>query len=85
MVWRIGATIMIVVFVLLVTWVSLASPLVEVGQSFQDVDTSGQFDSDSKIDGYIGGWFALFPLTIFGIIAWGFWYVYRQELTRGGL
>lgn len=85
MVWRIGSTIVIVVFVLLVTWMTLASPLVEVGQSFQDVHTSGQFDTDTKIDNYIGGWFTLFPVSIFGLIVWGFWYVYRKELTRSGL
>jgi H+/Cl- antiporter ClcA len=85
MAWRIGSTIVIVVFVLVVTWMALTGPLVEVGDAFKDLQTSGQFNTDDKIDGYISGWLTLFPVAIFGLILWGMWYVYRKELTRSGL
>lgn len=83
--WRTGATVLIVCFALVLTWMVLAGPLVEVGEAFKSFETSGQFSSDSKIDGLISGWFNMFLIAIFGIMGWAVWRVYRREVTRSGL
>jgi hypothetical protein len=83
--WRAGVTALIVIFALVVVWITLAGPLVEVGEAFKAIDTSGQFNAGSKIDSWIKTWFNMILVAIFGIMAWAVWWVYRREKTRTGL
>lgn len=83
--WRTAATIIIVVFALTGVWVTVADPLVQFGDKLQESgDNSNEhFDGDSLIDGYIGSFFNMILVAIFGLLSWGLWRVLRQELTRG--
>jgi len=81
--WRTVATFMIVVFAAVAAWITLADPLVQVGNAFKDIPTSGQFNYDNRVDGLISSWFNMFLILIFGIGAWGVWWVIRRELSTG--
>lgn len=83
--WRTAATALIVVFVMLLVWATLADPLVQIGNAFQGVETSGQFNTEQKIDTNIQAWFNMLLLAVFGVMGWAFWRVVRRELTRGQL
>jgi len=83
--WRVGATALIVIFSMILVWMFLAGPLVELGEAFKDVETSGQFNTDSRIDEYIQSWFNMILVGIFGIMGWATWWVYRREKTRTSL
>lgn len=83
--WRTAAAVIIAVFALIVVWTVFADPLIEIGNAFQEFDTSGQFNYDSTIDGLIGSWFDMIIFGVFGLLAWGAWRVVRRELTRGGI
>lgn len=83
--WRTAATLMIVVFVMLIVLSVMADPLVQIANAFQDLETSGQFNTDSKIDANVNAWFNMVLVGIFGIFGWATWRVLRRELTRGQL
>lgn len=82
--WRTVAAVMIVIFTFIIVWVVMADPLVSIADAFIELDTSGQFNTDSKIDAMVRGWFNMILVGVFGIMAWGIWRVIRKELTRGG-
>lgn len=83
--WRTAATLMIVVFVMLIVLSVMADPLVQIADAFQGIETSGQFNTDSKIDANVNAWFNMILVAVFGVMGWGTWRVLRRELTRGQL
>lgn len=85
MAWKTAVTVLIVVFSATLLWATISDPLVQVSNDLKDVETSGQYDVDSKIDSYTTGYFNMFPILIFGIMAWGIWRIWRRETTRGRL
>lgn len=76
---------MIVVFVMLLVWATLADPLMQIGRAFIDLETSGQFNTDQKIEANINAWYNMLLVGVFGVMGWAFWRVLRRELTRGQL
>lgn len=82
--WRTVAAVMIVVFSILAVWATMADPLVQISNAFIEIETSGQLNTDSKINTLVGSVFNMILVGVFGILAWGFWRVIRRELTRGG-
>lgn len=82
--WRTIAAVFIAVFAFLVVGATMADPLVQIANAFQDIQTSGQLSTDSKIDRLVASWFNQILVAIFGILLWGVWRVIRRELTRGG-
>jgi len=83
--WRTVAAVMIVLFTALAMWATLADPMVQIGNSFQDVADGETYDIDGRIDGLISHWFDMFLILTFGVMAWGGWRVLRKELTRDQL
>lgn len=83
--WRTAATLLIVIFALILVWTTMADPLIQVGNEFKDLETSGQFNTDQKIDSNINAVFNMILVAIFGLLGWGTWRVLRNELTRGRL
>lgn len=81
--WRTIATIMTVVFVAVAAWMTLADPLLSVAEAFKGLETSGYFGYDARVDGLVGSFFNMFLVLIFGVIAWGVWWVIRRELSTG--
>lgn len=86
MAWRTVATVVIVVFVAVLTWTVLADPLVETGEDFKGLDPKDgdQIDPSTRIDEMIGGFFDMFLILVFGVMGWGLWRIFRKEITRGG-
>lgn len=84
MAWRTVAAVMVVVFSMLVVWSTMADPLVQIANSFIEIETSGQLNTDSKINRMVAAVFNMILVAVFGIMAWGVWRVIRRELTRGG-
>jgi len=85
MAWRTMATGITVIFVLVVTLAVLADPFVQIANAFQDLQTSGQFNTNTKIDDLVSSWFSMFLIAIFGIMAWVGWRYLRKELVKQGL
>lgn len=85
MAWRTAATVIIVVFALIIIWMTMADPLVQVANAFQDIETSGNLGTNSKIDSMVRGWFNMILVAVFGFLGWGVWRVLRRELTQGRL
>jgi hypothetical protein len=81
--WRTIATIIIVVFVGVAAWMALADPLVMIAEAFKGLETSGYFGYNDRVDGLVGSFFNMFLILIFGVIAWGVWWVVRRELSTG--
>lgn len=82
--WRTVAAVMIAVFAFLAVWVTMADPLVQISNTFIDIETSGQLNTDSKITSLVDSLFNMILAGVFGILMWGIWRVIRRELTRGG-
>jgi len=82
--WRTIAAVLIVVFSMLAIWATMADPLVQIANAFIDLETSGQFNTDSKINRMVQSFFNMILVGVFGVMAWGIWRVVRRELTRGG-
>jgi len=83
--WRAGVTALIVIFAMILVWMFLAGPLIEVGESFKEFETTGQFNTETRIDNMIASWFNMILVGIFGIMVWAVWWVYRREKTRASL
>jgi len=82
--WRTVAAVFIAVFAFLVVLGTMADPLVQIADAFIGLETSGQFNTDSKINTLVSAVFNSILIGIFGLLAWGIWRVIRRELTRGG-
>lgn len=89
--WQAIATVLMVVFSLVLVQAVLAEPFIEITNELND---TGDYSSLEGVSGYngnnvIGGlmedWFHMGLIGIFGMMAWGVWWVVRRELTRGGL
>lgn len=83
--WRTAAAAIIAVFALIAVWAIVADPLIQIGDAFKEIETSGQFNHDQRVDGLIGTFFDMFLVAIFGILGWGTYRVLRRERTRGGI
>jgi len=83
--WRAGVTALIVIFSMILVWMFLAGPLVQIGDAFKTIETTGQFNTNTRIDNMIKSWFNMILIGIFGIMAWATWWVFRREKTRSGL
>lgn len=83
--WRIVATVMIIVFAIVLAQGALAGPLIQTGEKLnQSGDYSNpHFDGNQIIGDMPGHWFNMGLVAIFGIMLWGAWRVVREELTRG--
>jgi len=83
--WRTAATALIVVFVLLLLLTTLAGPM---NQTLDALNETGDynnthFDGNSLIPGYIGAWFNMILIGVFGMMTWGVARIVRREITRG--
>lgn len=83
--WKTAATLLTIVFVLVMIQSVLAQPLSTVTT---DLNATGDynnehFDGNARITGYFGDWLNMGLIGIFGILMWGFARVLRRELTRG--
>lgn len=85
--WRIVATVMIVVFAIVVGQAALADPLLETSSSLNESGdySNDHFDGNDIITSLPGKWFNMGLVGAFGVMAWGAWRVVREELTRGRL
>lgn len=84
--WRTAATLLIIVFVLLLLQATLAGPAVQISD---DLNATGDYDNDhfngnDRITGYVSDWFNMGLVAVFGMMLWGVARVIRRELTRGG-
>lgn len=86
MAWRTVATVIIVVFVAVLVWSVTAGPLTTISDSMQplDNDNNNKLEADNIFPSLESTYFTGFYLFIFGIIAWGFWVIFRDELTQRG-
>lgn len=85
--WRIIATVLVVVFSIILLQGALAGPLTETADRLGgsgDYENE-HFDGNQIIQDMPGHWFNMGRVGIFGIMAWGAWRVIREELTRGRL
>lgn len=86
--WRIIATVLVIVFSIVLLQSALAGPLMETSERLNesgDYSDNGHFDGNQIISDMPGHWFNMGLVAIFGIMAWGAWRVIREELTRGRL
>lgn len=85
--WRVVATVLIVVFSIILLQGVIAGPLTETSERLNesgDYDNE-HFDGNQIISSLPGDWFNMGLVAIFGVMLWGAWRVIREELTRGGL
>lgn len=85
--WRAAATVLIVVFGVVLVQAAIADPLITFETSLNATgDYSNEhFDGNAIIDGLPQAWFNMGLIAIFGLMVYGVMRVIRQELTRGGL
>lgn len=85
--WRLIATILIAVFALVTLWTVTAQPMHTVTDSIVEIDDGegGQYDTEQTADSYLRGYFNTILVLVFGLIAYGAWFVLRRELTEGRL
>lgn len=83
--WRTAATVLIVVFVILLLQAVLAGPLVQTVNDLNDTgDYSNEhFDGNAIISGFMASWFNMGLVAVFGMMAWAATRVVRREITRG--
>lgn len=85
--WRVVATVFIAIFAILLVSTTTANPIHEVTDSIVEID-DGQGDnydtSNQAADG-LRAYGNLILILVFGIIAWGAWFILRKELTEGQL
>ena len=85
--WRVVSVVFIAVFALLTVSAMTATPIHNVTDTFADMDedTSGQFDAAAQAAAGLRAYSNLILILVFGLIAWGSWYILRNELTEGQL
>lgn len=88
--WRVVATVLTVVTVLVIVQSALASPLHETTTQlnetgdYGDLDGVSGYDGNQVITGLWDDWMKMGLIGMFGIMLWGTARVVRKELTRGG-
>jgi len=85
--WRTVAVVFILVFAIAITQATLADPLLSVSEDLNETGDydNEHFDGNSLITEMPGHWFNMGLVAMFGLMAWGAWRVFREELTRGRL
>lgn len=84
--WKTAATVLIIVFVIVLLQAVLAGPFVQIQNDLNETGdySNDYFDGNALITGWISDWFNAGLIGIFGIMTWGVARVLRRELTRGG-
>lgn len=84
--WKTAATVIIIVFVLLLLQATLAGPMTRTLDSLNETgDYSNEhFDGNSLIPGYISSFFDMILVGVFGMMGWAAARILRREITRGG-
>lgn len=84
--WKAVATVIIVVFVIVITQMVMAGPIVEISNSLNETGnySNEHFDGNQTISDMPSVWFNMGLIGIFGIMAWGVWRIIRREITRRG-
>lgn len=83
--WKAVVTVLIVVFGVVIIQMAMASPLVSISESLNETGdySNDHFDGNEVIGDMPDIWFNMGLIAIFGIMAWGIWWIIRRELTRG--
>lgn len=81
--WRVIAAVLVAVFAALLVSMTTADPLHQVGDTFEDIDGGGQ-DVEDQANMGERAYGNLILIIVFGVLAWGAWFVLREEVTRGG-
>lgn len=84
--WKATATVLIVVFTIVLIQSTMAGP---ANQITEDLNATGDynnehFNGNELITSYVGDWLNMGLIGMFGIMLWGLARVVRRELTRGG-
>jgi hypothetical protein len=89
MAWKTVATVVIVVFAIVLTQMVVAGPVENVETSLNETgDYSNEhFDGNEFITSTLDSWYNMGLIAIGGLMFWGTVFVIRKELTRrrGGL
>jgi hypothetical protein len=89
MAWRTIATVLIIVFAIVLAQIVLAGPMMEIQNSLNETGdyNNEYFDGNDVITSMPGHWFNMGLIGIFGIMTWGIARIARNELNRrrGGL
>jgi len=83
--WRTAASLIIVVFVLLLLQITLAGPMTATVDALNETgDYDNQyFDGNSLIPGFLSNWFDMILIGVFGMMGWASARILRREITRG--
>lgn len=83
--WKTAATVLIIVFVLLLLQSTLAGPMTQTVDALNETGDydNPHFNGNSLIPGYLSSWFDMILVGVFGMIAWAGARVLRREITRG--
>jgi len=80
--WRLVATVMISIFALVTLMTVTAQPMHTVTDSIAEMDDGGgEYDTGEQAESSIRGYFNAILVLVFGLIAWGAWFLLRRELT----
>ncbi len=84
--WKTIATVLIVVFTLVLVQSTLVGPATQITNDLNETGdyNNEHFNGNKLITSYVGDWLNMGLIGIFGIMMWGVAHVVRRELTRGG-
>lgn len=84
--WKATATVLIVVFTLVLIQSTLVGPATQITSDLNETGDyeNEHFDGNTLITSWVGDWLNMGLVAIFGIMLWALARVVRRELTRGG-
>lgn len=83
--WRIVVAVLVTVFLALLLSMTMGDPLRMATDAVVESDSAGQnSDAAEMADTGIRAFENLIYIIVFGSMAWGAWYIFRREITRGG-
>lgn len=83
--WRIVVAVLVTVFVALLLSVTMGDPLRMATDTIVDSNGAGEnSDAAQMAEEGVRAFQNLIWVIVFGAMAWGAWYVFRREVTRGG-
>lgn len=86
--WRLVATIMIAIFSILTLSVVTAGPLHQATGAITEMDDGTSehgLDTDGFVNAGLQAYSDMILIFVFGLIAYGAWYLLRRELSAGRL